>query len=115
MGQAFFNLSHDFDEVIYIQSSAGGTGNDGDATRPQAERFYNFPGDSNFLLGFRCQRNADRVTDAFVQQNAQTNRGLYCTGEGSAGFSHAEMEGIVDLLSKQSISSNSSMNVGCLQ
>src|SRR5207253_11218472 len=73
-----FDLSDDLDKVINVEPPASGTRDDSHAARSQAERLYDFPGDAHFFLRFCRQRDANRVANAFVQQDSETDRGFDC-------------------------------------
>src|SRR5262245_58368300 len=98
-----FDLGNDLDKVIDIEPTAGGTRDDRHSARAQTERLHNLPGDANFFLRLRGERNAYRVANAFVQQNTETDRGFDGAGEGCSRFGHAEMERIVDFLGQQTV------------
>src|SRR4051794_38980622 len=87
-----FDLGHNLDEVIYIESSAGWTSDYRHPARAQTERLHDLPGDANFFLRVGSQRNTNGVANAFVQKNSETYRRLYCADKGCAGFGHAEVE-----------------------
>src|SRR5947208_7295154 len=112
--EALSNLSYDADKVINIEAATRRTGNNGDAASAQTERFHNLPGDAHFFLRFRRKRNANRVADAFVQQDAKSNRGFDSASKGGARFGDAEMKWIVDLLRQQAIRGHRALNVGSL-
>src|SRR5438132_2672873 len=110
-----FDLSDDLDKVIDVEPPASGTCDDSHAARAQAERLYDFPGDAHFFLRFGRQRDANRVANAFVQQDSETDRGFNCAGESGAGLCHAQVKWIVNLLGEQTVSSNRALNVRGLQ
>src|SRR5437016_374482 len=57
------------------------------------------------------ERNANRVADAFVQENAQTDGRLDRSTKRGASFGHAKMERIINLLGEQTISCNSALHI----
>src|ERR1041384_2903544 len=113
--QAPLDFGDDLDEVIYIETSACGTCNDGDAARAQAERLHYLPSDPNFFLRFSRERNSNRIADAFVQKDTESDRGFNCAYKRRSCFSHAQMKWIIDFLSEQTIGGNCAMHVGRFQ
>src|SRR5438132_13262122 len=113
--QSAFNFSHDLDKVIHIKPPARRTGDDSYAARAQAERLHDLPGHAHFFLRLSRQRYANRVANAFVQQNAETNRGFDCAYKSRSCFSHAKMKWIVNFFREQAIRGNGAMNVRSLE
>src|SRR6185295_1748339 len=98
VGQAPLDLGNDLDEVVHVKTAASRTRNHGDAARAQAQRLNNLPGNTHFFLRLGGKRNTNRVANAFVQQNAESDGRLDSSAKGRAGFGYAEVKWIVDLL-----------------
>src|SRR5436190_14596867 len=97
VSQAPFDFSDDLDKVIYVEPAARRTRNHGNATRTQAERLHNLPGDPNLFVRFSRQRNTNSVADSFMQKNAQSDGRLDRAGERRACFGHTEVKWIINL------------------
>src|ERR1051326_4534795 len=104
MSQTTFDFSHDTDEVIDIKPPTGRTRNHRHSTRPQSKRLHNLPRHSHFFLRFSRKRNANRVADSFVKQDAEPDRRLYSPTNRRPRLSDAEVKWIINLLRQQSIS-----------
>src|SRR5215208_6948079 len=98
MGQPAFDLSHDTDKVINVETSTSRTSNHSNATRSQTQRLHNLPGHSNLFLRLRSKRDSDRVANAFIEQNAQSDGRFHSATKRSACFGDAEVKRIINLL-----------------
>src|SRR4029079_17238318 len=57
-----------------------------------------FVADSNLLLGFRRQRDSDRVADPGPQQRADAKRGFDGPADQPAGLGYAKVKRTIDLV-----------------
>src|SRR5690606_40584651 len=94
--QARLQLVHGLDHVEVLPGATG-TGDEVDAARAQTQGLENVEADADLLHRVRRQGDADGVTDALGQQHAQAHRGFDGTGPQAAGFSDAQVQGLLDL------------------
>src|SRR6185369_5543691 len=115
MSKPALDLFNNPDEVIDIKPPTSRTSQHRHATRSQSKRLHDLPRYTNLFLWFRSERDANRVTNSFMQQNSEPDRRFHSAAERSPCFRDAKMKRIVDLFGKQSISSDCAMHVRSFQ